>query len=405
MTQSVVIIGGGPAGLIAAEIIARSGIAVELFERKTSVGRKFLMAGRGGLNITHSEPMNGFVTRYRAASAHLAPFIQKFSSTELRNWSDSLGAETFVGSSGRVFPKAMKASPLLRAWKERLVTLGVVMHTAHDWQGWDDTGAIIFKTTDGDTVTRKPSATLLALGGGSWQKLGSDGSWAPILTAKNVAIAPIVPANCGFVVAWSDIFRDKFQGTPIKPVTVSFETHKMQGEAMITAQGIEGGAIYGISGPLRDHVLAHGSATFMLDLKPDTTVEALTRSLFAPRGTHSFANYLRRQTGLPPAAISLLREVDKEVAALSPRSLAELIKSIPLTTTATSPIDRAISSAGGIPFAEMNEHLMLKKLPGIFAAGEMLDWEAPTGGYLLQACFATGVQAANGVIAYVSKNS
>lgn len=403
MTPSVVIIGGGPAGLIAAEIIARAGIAVELFERKTSVGRKFLMAGRGGLNITHSEPLDIFVTRYRSASAHLAPLIQKFSPADLRSWGDDLGAETFVGSSGRVFPKAMKASPLLRAWKERLTTLGVVIHTAHDWMGWDDKGAVIFKTVTGDVVTRNPAATLLALGGGSWQKLGSDGSWAQILAAKNVTIAPIVPANCGFVVAWSDIFRDKFQGTPIKPVTVSFADNKMQGEAMITAQGIEGGAIYGISGPLRDHVLAHDSATFMLDLKPDTTVEALTRSLFAPRGTHSFANYLRRQTGLPPAAISLLREVNKDAATLSPRTLAELIKSVPLTTTATSPIDRAISSAGGIPFAELDENLMIKKLPSVFAAGEMLDWEAPTGGYLLQACFATAVQAANGMIAFVNK--
>ncbi len=396
----VAVIGGGPAGLIAAEVLGRSGAAVTVYDRMPSLGRKLLMAGRGGLNLTHSEEFERFVSRYAEAEPALRPMIEAFRPEDLRAWCEGLGQETFVGSSGRVFPKAFKASPLLRAWLLRLEDLGVRFALRHRWQGWDPEGNLVFTDASGGTVSARPDATVLALGGASWPRLGSDGSWTALLTDRGVPVTSLSPANMGFTLPWSEWMRSRFEGEPLKRIALTFRGATVRGEAIVTADGIEGGAVYALSAPLRDAIDREGSATLTLDLRPDLAVEALTQRLSAPRKGQSASTFLRKAAGLSPLGIALLRE---SVSALptEPEALARLIKAAPLRLTGTKSLDRAISTAGGVPFAEVNEHLMLRRLPGVFVAGEMLDWEAPTGGYLLQATFATGIAAARGVLGFL----
>lgn len=392
----IVIVGAGPAGLIAAERLAQAGHRVSLYERMASPARKFLLAGRGGLNLTHSEPLDAFLDRYGAARAWLEPAIRAFPPQALRDWADGLGAESFVGSSGRVFPTAMKASPLLRAWLTRLDGLGVRLHAGRLWTGWDDDGALRFTRREGGIESIRPSATLLALGGASWPRLGADGSWVELLEQRGIAIAPLRPANAGFAVAWSALMRDKFAGLPLKRIALSFAGQRVPGEAMIDADGIEGGAIYALSGPLREAIARDGEAILMIDLRPDLSEPELANRLARRRPGETLSNHLRK-AGLSPVAAAVLREVAGGPLPAEPAALARLIKAAPLRLTGTAPLARAISTAGGLRAEEIDGDFMLKRLPGVFVAGEMLDWEAPTGGYLLQACFATGVAAAEGI--------
>lgn len=402
--RQAAIIGGGPAGLMAADILAEAGLRVTVYDRMGALGRKFLLAGRGGLNLTHGEPLESFMTRYGAAAEQLKRAVDEFSPADLRAWSEALGQPTFVGSSGRVFPQAMKASPLLRAWLRKLDRAGVTVALRHCWRGWNDDGALVFAGPDGAEKVVTPDVTILALGGASWPKLGSDGSWVSMLESKGVAVSPLRPANCGFLVEWSPIFRDRFEGQPLKRVALSFRDHAVRGEAMITRDGIEGGGIYALSPVLREDVLRNGEALLQLDLRPDVTANALAKALAAPRGKQSFSNVLRKAAGLSPVAVGLVNEATRGGASrLPPDDLAELIKSLPLRLTGIAPIDKAISTAGGVSFAELDEHFMLRKMPGVFAAGEMLDWEAPTGGYLLQACFATGAAAGRGALRFLAE--
>ncbi|WP_354238150.1 NAD(P)/FAD-dependent oxidoreductase [Bradyrhizobium sp. LA2.1] len=403
----VAVIGAGPAGLMAAEVLAQGGARVTVYDAMPSAGRKFLMAGRGGLNLTHSEPLPEFMARYREAAPMLQAAIAAFSPDGLRAWSAALGEPTFVGSSGRVFPKAFKASPLLRAWLRRLDAAGVRFAFRHRWTGWDDQGRLRFQTADGvQAIAAK--ATVLALGGASWPRLGSDGGWADILASKGVAISKLRPANSGFTVAWSDVFRDRFEGQPLKGVALTIGAHTVRGEAMITRSGIEGGAIYALSAELREAVLGLGQATLTIALRPDLEADALTTRLSVTRGKQSLANFLRKAAQLSPVGIGLMQEAaiasGRPLASLSPVQLAKLINAIPVQLTGVSPIERAISTAGGVTFDELDERLMLRKLPGLFAAGEMLDWEAPTGGYLLQASFATGAAAGRGVLRWLASS-
>ncbi|MXQ13002.1 NAD(P)/FAD-dependent oxidoreductase [Microvirga makkahensis] len=391
------VVGGGPAGLIAAETLARAGVGVTVYDRMPSVGRKFLMAGRGGLNLTHSEEFGQFVARYAEAAPALKSLIEAFRPEDLRSWCEGLGQETFVGSSGRVFPKAFKASPLLRAWLTRLEGLGVRFALRHTWQGWDEAEALVFAVPGGETVKAKPDATILALGGASWPRLGSDGAWTGILQSKSVTVTPLRPANMGFTLAWSDVMR-RFEGEPLKRIALTFEGAIVKGEAIVTAEGLEGGAVYALSSRLRNAIERQGSATLFLDLRPDLSLETLTKRLSGPRKGQSASTFLRKAAGLNPLGTALLRESTPHLP-LEPEPLARLIKSVPLTLTGTKSLDRAISTAGGVPFGEVDGHLMLRRLPGVFVAGEMLDWEAPTGGYLLQAAFATGLAAARGALA------
>ncbi len=403
MTRSVplsaAIIGAGPAGLIAAEVLARAGVAVAVYDAMPSPARKFLMAGRGGLNLTHSEDLDAFLDRYGAARGFLEPLIRAFDPQALRHWCEDLGQETFVGSSRRVFPKSMKASPLLRAWLMRLSDLDVTLHPRHRWTGW--TGDALAFETPGGPVAVTADVTLLALGGASWPKLGSTGAWVPILEARGVNVSPLRPANCGFEVAWSEIFADRFQGQPLKNVTLGFEGRTVRGDAMITAQGIEGGAVYALSAGPREAIARDGHATIHVDLRPDTSLDALTARLQRPRGKQSMTSVLRKAAGLAPVAIGLLRETGAGKLPDTPQALAALIKATPVRLAATRPIDRAISSAGGVSFEAVDAALMLRSMEGVFVAGEMLDWEAPTGGYLLQACFSTGVAAAHGMLRHL----
>jgi uncharacterized flavoprotein (TIGR03862 family) len=403
--QRVAIIGAGPAGLMAAGLLAQGGAAVTIYDAMPSAGRKFLMAGRGGLNLTHSEPLPQFLARYREAMPHLQAAIEAFPPQALRDWSEVLGQETFVGSSGRVFPKVFKASPLLRAWLRRLDSQGVKLALRHRWTGWDDQGRLHFEAPDGTHVVT-PDATVLALGGASWPRLGSDGAWAQTLAAKGVKIAPLRPANSGFTVAWSDIFRDRFEGQPLKGVALTFGKHTVRGEAIVTRAGIEGGAVYALSAELRDAILRDGQATLNIALRPDADIGELTAKLSAAKGKQSFSNFLRKAANLSPVAIGLLQEAakaaGKSLAALSPAELTRMIQAVPVQLTGVAPIARAISTAGGISFDELDEAFMLRRLPGVFAAGEMLDWEAPTGGYLLQASFATAVAAGKGALKWLN---
>ncbi|SDQ99322.1 hypothetical protein SAMN02787020_2379 [Brevundimonas sp. 374] len=393
-SRTVHVIGAGPAGLMAAERLAQAGATVVVHDRMPSVARKLLMAGRGGLNLTHSEPLDRFMTRYGPAQPTAAAWIDQFTPADLTAWVEALGQETFVGSSGRVFPKAMKASPLVRAWLARLETQGVDIRTRSRWTGWRD-GALAFETPEGERLER-PDAVVLALGGASWPRLGSDGAWAPWLEAQGAAVSPFRPANVGFDVAWSALFRDRFAGQPLKGVSVTHGERTARGEAMIARYGIEGGAIYALTTALRTTVETAGRAEIQIDLKPDVAVGKLTDRLSKPRGKASLSNHLRKVVGLEPAAVALLYEAGPLPA--SPRALAERIKAMPLTLTGVQGLERAISSAGGVVLDGVDERLMLAARPGVFIAGEMLDWEAPTGGYLLQASFASGVVAAQGVI-------
>jgi len=404
VVSDVAVIGGGPAGLMAAESLASGGASVTVYDRMQTVGRKFLMAGRGGLNLTHSEPLERFLPRYGSATAGLAPAIEAFPPAALRAWCEGLGQPTFVGSSGRIFPAAMKASPLLRAWLARLAGAGVRFALRHRWTGWSESGALRFAGPAGEVVETKPGATILALGGASWPRLGSDGGWAEILRARGVAVTPLRAANCGFAVAWSEHFRGRFAGTPLKRIGLGFAGATARGEAVVTASGIEGGAVYALSAAIRD-ALARASAGEVvptLDLRPDFTQPELARRLSAPRRRQTLSNFLRKTIGLAPVAIGLVHETARQAMPATPEALAALIKAIPLRVTAPSPIERAISTAGGIAFDELDPHFMLKRLPGVFAAGEMLDWEAPTGGYLLQASFATGAAAARGALRWMA---
>lgn len=394
----VAVIGGGPAGLMAAEVLGRAGVSVTVYDQMPSLGRKFLMAGRGGLNLTHSEELERFSQRYAKARPHLLPHLEAFRPEDLRAWCEGLGQETFVGSSGRVFPKAFKASPLLRAWLARLGQLGVTVRLRHRWQGWDAEGCLIFSDSDGKAVLTKPDAMVLALGGASWPRLGSDGAWTAPFRERGIAIAPLRPSNMGFLVPWSDIMRGRFAGEPLKRIALTFEDTTVRGEAIVTSDGIEGGAVYALSGRLRDAIEREGHAVLSVDLRPDLSVAALSKRLEAPRRGQSASTFLRKAAGLSPVGIAISRE-SSPVLPTDAEGLARLIKAVPLTLTGVKSLDRAISSAGGIPFDETDEHLMLRRLPGVFVAGEMLDWEAPTGGYLLQATFATGVAAARGVLA------
>lgn len=397
--KTVAIVGGGPAGLMAAQQLAQSGCAVTVYDHMPSIGRKFLMAGRGGLNLTHSEALPDFLARYGAAQEWLTPAITAFPPDALRAWCEKLGQKTFVGSSGRIFPTSMKASPLLRAWLAQLDQYGVRFALRHRWLGWDSKGALRFINADNQESAVQADAAILALGGASWPRLGSDGNWVQILHAEGVEIAKLLPANVGFIAPWSTVFAGKHAGTPLKPVTVSFAGASVQGELMITEAGLEGGAIYSLARSIRDAIIGQGEAVITLDLRPGHSLDVLTQKLHAPRGSQSLATFLRKAAGLSPAAIGLLRETTHGVQLPTQGdALARLIKNAPIRLTATAGMARAISSAGGVTRNAVDQHFRLKNKSGVFVIGEMLDWEAPTGGYLLQACFSTAVTAAKEII-------
>ena len=399
---TVAVIGAGPAGLMAAEVLASAGAVVTVHERMPSPARKLLMAGRGGLNLTHSEGFDVFRARYGEAEGVVSPWLEAFAPSAVVEWAQGLGQPTFVGSSGRVFPRAMKASPLLRAWLARLEGLGVTLRTRSRWSGWKD-GDLVFETPEGERLER-PDAVVLALGGASWPRLGSDGAWRPWLEAAGVEVTPFRPSNAGFDVDWSDVLRERFAGTALKPLTLTFGDRTVRGEVMITGYGIEGGAVYALSAALRDAVAAADEAVLTLDLRPDLSVEALAARLERPRGKDSLTNHLRKAGGLSPVAIALLREIPGELPTGSDK-LAKRIKAVRLTLTGMQGLERAISSAGGVTFGAVDQRLMLRARPGVFVAGEMLDWEAPTGGYLLQAGLASGRVAARGALEWMALQS
>ena len=400
---TVAVIGGGPAGLMAAEVLSEAGIRVDVYDAMPSVGRKFLMAGKGGMNITHSEPMDDFLTRYGARSAQIAPLLDAFGPDALREWIQGLGISTFVGSSGRVFPTEMKAAPLLRAWLHRLRESGVRFHMRHRWTGWSDENELVFETADGK-IAVQADAVILALGGGSWARLGSDGAWVPTLSARGIAVVPLKPANCGFDVNWSAHFSEKFAGEPLKSVTVSFtdsagQLHVKQGDLMVTASGVEGGLIYALSGLLRDQIEACGSAVIRIDLVPGKDLARVMTEVDHPRGSRSMSSHLQSRANIKGVKAGLLRELLSREAFEKSELLAAGIKSLSLKLIAPRPLDEAISSAGGVCFEELDDALMAS--PGLFCAGEMLDWEAPTGGYLLTACFASGRRAGLGALEWL----
>lgn len=402
MNKSVVVIGGGPAGLMTAEVISAHGVNVDVYDSMPSLGRKFLMAGKSGLNITHSEPFEKFVSRYGKRQAQIEPMLKQFGSKELRQWVHGLGIETFVGTSGRVFPVGMKASPLLRAWLKRLTGSGVTFHLRHRWRGGiaarnGNSSTIRFESPDGQK-TIQADAVVLALGGGSWSRLGSDGAWVPWLEGVGAKVELLKPSNCGFDVDWSPHFRERFEGHPVKSVVLSFGDFRQQGEFIVTKEGLEGSLIYAASALLRDEIYARGQAVMTLDLAPDRPYEWLLEKLSKPRGSRSMASHLEKTVGLKGVKAGLLREFLLKDDFANIERLAHFIKSLPVPLFATRPLDEAISSAGGVLFESMNEHLMLRSMPGVFCAGEMLDWEAPTGGYLLTACFASGYTAGEGIL-------
>ena len=407
--HSVAIVGGGPAGLMAAEVLSRGGVQVDLYDAMPSVGRKFLMAGKGGMNITHSEPATAFLTRYGARQELIAPLLEAFGPDALRDWIHELGFETFVGSSGRVFPTDMKAAPLLRAWLQRLREAGVRFHMRHRccdvMHGADGKTQLRFSTPAGEQIIAA-DAVILAFGGGSWAKLGSDGRWIGMLEQLGVTVAPLRPSNCGFDVGWSTHFSERFAGQPVKPVVASFTEasgfqHQRQGEFIITENGVEGGLIYALSAPLRDQIALSGTATLYLDLLPGHDPQRVIDEIAHPRGTRSLSSHLQSRLGLKGVKSSLLREFIAAEDFSDPLRLGTAIKALPVPLIAPRPLDEAISSAGGVMFEALNEQLMIRQRPGIFCAGEMLDWEAPTGGYLLTACFATGHAAGCGALAWL----
>ncbi|KXG85263.1 TIGR03862 family flavoprotein [Agrobacterium bohemicum] len=394
--KTVAIIGGGPAGLMAADVLSAAGLTVTVYEAMPTVARKFLMAGKSGLNITHAEDYDGFVTRFGHAQSKLQSALDDFTPAMLRDWALSLGQETFTGTSGRVFPVAMKASPLLRAWLSRLNAQGVEIKTRHRWAGFDG-NALVFQAPSGD-VTVEQGTVLLALGGASWPKLGSDAAWVPWLRQKGIAINDFQPANCGFDLEWSDHFRGRFAGAPVKSVVTTSQAGRFEGEFVVTRHGIEGSLVYAHSAALRDAFQRTDRPTLMVDLAPGRMQQRLTHDLERHPRKDSLSNRLRKAAGLSPVKVALLRERRPELSAMSAFDIAALIKALPIAVTSARPIAEAISSAGGIDWREIDQRYMLKSMPGIFAAGEMLDWEAPTGGYLLTACFATGKAAAKGII-------
>jgi uncharacterized flavoprotein (TIGR03862 family) len=399
---SIAVVGGGPAGLMAAEVLAAGGASVTIYDRMPTLARKFLMAGRGGLNLTHSEDFARFAARYGDREKFLRLALETFPPAAARAWCEGLGQPTFVGSSGRVFPKSMKASPLLRAWLGRLAQAGVTFRTRHRWLGLDDAARLKFDTPEGETAVAA-DAVILALGGASWPRLGSTGDWVPLLGAAGVGIAPLAPANCGFIVGWTEEFARRFQGRPLKRIALSFADRSVRGEALVTARGIEGGAVYALSAALRDAIAAGGPAELSVDLRPDVSLADLAARLAKPRGKQSLSTFLRKVASLSPVEIGLLHEsAHAQLAEMNPMALAGLIKAVPLHLVAPAPIETAISTAGGVTWDAVDEHLMLRARPGVFVAGEMLDWEAPTGGYLLQACLATGTLAGRGALQWIA---
>ena len=391
---------------MAAEVLVNEGIEVDLFDRMPSVGRKLLMAGKGGLNITHSEPLERLLARYGARRERLEPMLRDLAPDALCEWVHGLGVNTFVGSSGHVFPHEMKAAPLLRAWLHRLRGAGLRIHARHQWQGWTESGDLQLTTPHGEVIVQA-NAVVLALGGASWPRLGSDGAWVAPLAARGVGIAPLRPANCGFDVAWSDHFRARYAGHPVKPVVAAFtsgqETTRRKGEFVVTGHGVEGSLIYALCAPLRDALEAEGAATLTLDLAPDHDLARLASDLAHPRGSRSKSSHIQSRTGLKGVRTALLREVLPEQAFDDPGRLASAIKALPLKLVRPRPVEEAISTAGGVAFEALDAGMMLRTLPGVFCAGEMLDWEAPTGGYLLTACFATGSAAGRGVLDWLDK--
>jgi len=402
-TKTVAIIGGGPAGLMAAEVLIKSGIKVDVYDAMPSVGRKFLMAGKGGMNISNAEPFDRFLTRYGASRSYIETLLSDFGPGALVAWLKELGINTFTGSSGRIFPTDMKAAPLLRAWLHRLRAAGVVIHVRHQWLGWTENSDLRFNTANGEK-TSAADATILALGGGSWPQLGSTGAWVPLLHNKSVTINPLKPANCGFEVDWSEYFRSRFAGQPLKSVQLSLiaagQQVSQKGEFVITQTGLESGLIYSLSALLRDEIAAVGSVTVYIDLAPDNDFDTLLGKVSIPRGKQSLANHLRKRLKLSAVKIALLHEVLSTDDCADPMRLCTTIKALPIKLTGARPIEEAISSAGGICFSAIDDKLMLSAMPGVFCAGEMLDWEAPTGGYLLTACFATGRMAGLGALAW-----
>lgn len=405
----VAVVGAGPAGLMAAEALAAGGAKVEVFDAMPSVGRKFLLAGKGGLNLTHGEPFEAFVGRYGARRAEIEGLLRRFDAEALRAWAAGLGIATFVGSSGRVFPHDLKAAPLLRAWLNRLRGAGVVFHARHRLTGWDQAGRARFDTPDGERAF-DARALVLALGGASWPRLGSDGAWWPLLAARGIELAPLQPANCGFDVGWSAHFRERHAGAPIKPVALDFRGRdgmrfRRQGEFVVTEGGIEGSLVYAASALLRDEIAAHGDATVHLDLLPDRDAGFAAAEVARPRGSRSLSTHLKSRLGIAGVKAALLHELLDREAMHDPTQLASALKALPLRLVAPRPIAEAISSAGGVRFDALDERLMSRALPGMFCAGEMLDWEAPTGGYLLTACFASGRAAGQGVLDWLRQRS
>ena len=400
MNASIAVIGGGPAGLMAAEVLSKKGARVDVFDSMPSLGRKFLMAGKGGLNLTHSEPFEQFVTRYGLRRERIEPMLRRFTPDDVRAWARGLGIETFVGTSGRVFPVEMKASPLLRAWLKRLEEAGVNFHLRHRWLGWEES-ALKFETPEGVKLV-KADATVLALGGGSWARLGSDGKWTATLEQAGAQVEALKPSNCGFDAAWSPVFREKFNGQPLKSVALTFGAFHQQGEFIVTNEGVEGSLIYAASARIRDEIEAHGKAVIELDLAPDKSEAQLRERLSRPRGSRTMASHLEKTTGIKGVKAGLLREFVSKDDFADAGKLAAAIKRLPVPLLAPRPLDEAISSAGGVTFESLDERLMLKGMPGVFCAGEMLDWEAPTGGYLITACMASGRAAGEGVWEWLS---
>lgn len=394
---------------MAAEVLIAQGIKVDLYDAMPSVGRKFLLAGKGGMNLTHTEESAGFLSRYGTRAAQIAPMLESFDPEALRVWVHALGISTFVGSSGRVFPTDMKAAPLLRAWLKRLRDAGVTFHMRHRWLGWDDKQVLRFATPEGELKVQA-DAVVLALGGGSWARLGSDGTWLSLLAQQGINAAPLKPANCGFNIAWSEHFKERFAGQPLKSViahciAIDGNEIKRQGECVITSTGIEGGLIYALSASLREKIAKDGSANLNLDLAPGKTFERVLAEVAAGRGSRSMSSHLQSKVGITGVKAGLLRECATKEDYADPKKLAQAIKALPLKLIATRPIDEAISSAGGVLFEALDEHLMAHNMPGVFCAGEMLDWEAPTGGYLLTACFASGRSAGLGAAAWLQSKA